>query len=87
MRLGLRATAPSAGCGCAVCSTDSPVLLSRTGATMRVAVQRAVRLENTSDLEPGPADLYGEHTVTLVQEGDAVLKCLLGFSGGAQDRD
>jgi hypothetical protein len=87
LRFGLSATAPfRLGVG-AVCSPDSPVLLPRTGATMRIAVQRAVRLESTPDLESDRADLDGEHPVAPVQDADAVLKCLFGFSGGAQDRD
>jgi hypothetical protein len=46
---------------------------------MRNTVQRAVRLESTPDLKPDRADLDGEYPVALVQDGDAILKCLFGF--------
>ena len=44
-------------------------------------------LEGTPDLEPDRADLDREHPVALVQVGDAMLNCLFGLPGGAQDRD
>jgi hypothetical protein len=64
-----------------------PSCLSDLELRCAMLVQRAVGLEGTPDLEPDSADLDGEHPVALVQDGDAMLKCLFGLPGGAQDRD